>query len=69
MPRAIQHGRGRGVLWTDEETTIGLLLQIWKEDYIKQQLSTTHINANVFLQFSAKMKDGGYNRTTLQCRV
>ncbi|XP_051772801.1 myb/SANT-like DNA-binding domain-containing protein 2 [Ctenopharyngodon idella] len=58
---------GRGVLWTDEETTA--LLQIWKEDYIKQQLSTTHRNTKVFLQFSAKMRDRRYNRTDLQCRI
>lgn len=53
----------RGLLWTDKE--MDALLQIWKSDYIKSQLSTTHRNSKVFLQFSTKLKGRGFNQTTL----
>lgn len=36
----------RGILWTDKE--MDALLQIWKNDYIKSQLSTTHRNSKVY---------------------
>lgn len=54
---------GRGVVWSEEETTA--LLQIWNKEHIKQQLSTTHRNAKVFLQFSVHMKAKGFIRTAL----
>ena len=55
------------VVWSKEETTV--LLQIWNEDHIKRQLSTTHRNATVFLQFSVELKAKGFMRTAMQCRV
>uniref|UniRef100_A0A672SZD8 Myb/SANT-like DNA-binding domain-containing protein n=1 Tax=Sinocyclocheilus grahami TaxID=75366 RepID=A0A672SZD8_SINGR len=58
---------GRGVVWSQKESCA--LTEIWKDDYIKRQLSSTHKNIKVFLLFAPKMKERGYNRTTLQCRV
>ncbi len=58
---------GRGVVWSQEESCV--LIEIWKDDYIKRQLSSTHKNIKVFILFAQKMKERGYNRTALQCRV
>ncbi|XP_073730824.1 uncharacterized protein [Misgurnus anguillicaudatus] len=58
---------GCGVVWSYEESCA--LIDIWKEDGIKRQLFSTHKNIKVFLLFSQKLKERGYNRTALQCRV
>uniref|UniRef100_A0A673ILM0 Myb/SANT-like DNA-binding domain-containing protein n=1 Tax=Sinocyclocheilus rhinocerous TaxID=307959 RepID=A0A673ILM0_9TELE len=59
---------GRGVVWSQEESCA--LIEIWKDDYIKRQLFSTHKNIKVFLLFAQKKKkERRYNRTALQCRV
>ncbi|XP_055021162.1 uncharacterized protein LOC129412124 [Boleophthalmus pectinirostris] len=57
----------RGNTWATEE--IQALVDIWADEYINQQLSSTHKNIEIFAIFSKQMREKGFNRSPEQCRI
>lgn len=56
-----KHGGKRRELYAPRKR-LSALLDIWSEDYIRDQLVTTHENIKVLLQFSEEMKVKEVNR-------
>ncbi|XP_073729883.1 uncharacterized protein [Misgurnus anguillicaudatus] len=57
----------RGQSWSAAE--IRCLLDIWADDFINAQLSSTHKNSDVYGVFSKRLREKGFNRTVAQCRI
>uniref|UniRef100_A0A3Q1IBE2 Myb/SANT-like DNA-binding domain-containing protein n=1 Tax=Anabas testudineus TaxID=64144 RepID=A0A3Q1IBE2_ANATE len=57
----------RGQTWSREE--VQCLIDIWSDDYIQAQLSTTHKNSYVYAQFSKRLREKGIERSAAQCRI
>lgn len=61
------HSHARGPSWSEEETQC--LLDIWSDEFISTQLSTTHKNSKVYAEFARRLVEQGFNRSGEQCRV
>lgn len=57
----------RGLTWSRDE--IKCLIEIWSDEHIAQQLSRTHKNTEIYLLFSERLKQKGFNRSVEQCRA
>uniref|UniRef100_A0A672GFN0 C2H2-type domain-containing protein n=1 Tax=Salarias fasciatus TaxID=181472 RepID=A0A672GFN0_SALFA len=57
----------RGQTWSKEE--IRCLIEIWADEHISAQLSSTHKNADIFKLFSKQMREHGFQRSVEQCRI
>uniref|UniRef100_A0A3B3R4G7 Myb/SANT-like DNA-binding domain-containing protein n=1 Tax=Paramormyrops kingsleyae TaxID=1676925 RepID=A0A3B3R4G7_9TELE len=57
----------RGETWSAEE--IKCLIDIWSDEHIQKQLSTTHKNSCIYALFSKQLREKGYPRTVEQCRI
>uniref|UniRef100_A0A8C6WRK9 C2H2-type domain-containing protein n=1 Tax=Neogobius melanostomus TaxID=47308 RepID=A0A8C6WRK9_9GOBI len=60
-------GAGRGQTWSTAE--ISCLLEVWADDFINAQLSTTHKNSAIYAVFSKRLRAKGYSRSISQCRI
>jgi len=43
--------------------------EIWSDDYISAQLSTTHKNSEIYVLFSKQLRERGFHRTVAQCHA
>ncbi|KAK7888843.1 hypothetical protein WMY93_024403 [Mugilogobius chulae] len=57
----------RGQTWAKEE--VECLIEIWADEHICAQLSSTHKNAEIYSIFSKQMRERGYLRSVEQCRT
>ncbi|CAL9682257.1 unnamed protein product [Knipowitschia caucasica] len=57
----------RGQTWSKEE--VQCLIEIWSDEHIISQLSSTHKNADIFAIFSKQMRERGFQRSVEQCRI
>ncbi|KAL2102331.1 hypothetical protein ACEWY4_001499 [Coilia grayii] len=64
---AMKGHSNRGETWTHKETKC--LIDIWSDEHIQQQLSTTHKNSCIYALFSKQLREKGYVRTVAQCRI
>lgn len=44
-------------------------MDIWADEHISSQLSSTHKNDKIFAIFSKQMRERGFQRSVEQCRV
>ncbi len=63
MPRPAN----RGQTWANQE--IQTLTDIWLDEYINEQLSSTHKNSEIYAIFSKQLREKGYDRSPEQCRI
>ena len=56
-----------GYLWSHEETKV--LLGLWSDARVQEQLEGARRNKTVFLKIAKEMNDMGHQRTWQQCRV
>lgn len=42
---------------------------IWSDDYIHTQLSTTNKNTDIYALFSKRLREKGFERSAAQCRI
>jgi len=66
LDNTTNNSMARGLTWSSDE--VRSFIEIWSDDYIRAQLSTTHKNSEIYAVFSKQLRERGFNRTVAQCR-